>query len=79
MSKPINKTYGDHLTLRSTVEHFYNDLCGQLETELDEILEQEFNWIVNEYISKIKLVNGKTYTVEIYWNEEFESYECNAA
>jgi len=78
MSKAINKTYGDHLTLESTVEHFYDDLCGQLETQLDDILNQEYKWSANEYVSKIRLVNGSALTVEVYWNNEFDQWECNA-
>lgn len=85
MEKLFERTYGDYLQFQGAIEHFADDLCGELKTNISEdnviIMKDLDNIFESEWI----LENGTVYKISIYLleTEDLESdeveYEWNCS
>ena len=68
--------YGDYLSIEGVLEHFIDDICGRLDSSLEDDKTLESN-LINNYQKQILFMgNGMKLEIEICFDEKENEWIC---
>lgn len=72
----LDRTFADYHSLVSVTEHFYDFLCGELDSNLEDYQEEKDG---DDYFTSIAtFTNGDIYLIEIFFDEDDKEWICSA-